>query len=124
LTQSDYLEFLGLKQAWRGALAAFGRPEPRSALKLFGTRRLEIHGIYGWVRHPMYISGLIYFMTSAPSLNTFVFAFMYALYMVVGTHYEERRLIQIFGPDYLAYRGRVGAFAPRLWAAQPTLEGN
>jgi methanethiol S-methyltransferase len=124
LMQSDYLEFLGLKQAWRGVLAAFGWPEPRSALKQFGTRSLEVRGIYGWVRHPMYVSGLIFFMTSGPSLNTFVFALMYALYMLIGSHYEDRRLVQIFGPDYVVYRNRVGAFVPRLWVARPILEGN
>jgi protein-S-isoprenylcysteine O-methyltransferase Ste14 len=121
--QSDYLEFLGLKQAWRGALAAFSLPEPRTALKQFGARSLEVHGVYGWVRHPMLLSGLLFFMTSGPTLNTFAFAIMYALYMVIGCHYEERHLVQIFGLDYVAYRGRVGAFFPRLWSvARPIIE--
>jgi len=44
---------------------------------------------------------------------------MYGLYMVVGSHYEERRLIQIFGPDYLAYRDRVSAFVPRFGRLLP-----
>jgi methanethiol S-methyltransferase len=120
--QSDYLEFLGLKQAWHDALASFGWRDSRPALKQFGTRCLVVNGIYGWVRHPMYFSGLIYFMTSGPSLNTFAFALMYALYVFIGSHYEERRLIQIFGPDYVAYRNRVGAFVPRLWFARPTFQ--
>src|SRR5574337_1194519 len=63
--QSDYLEFLGLKQAWRGVLAAFGR-QPRSALKQFGTRRLEVGGVYGWIRHPMLVGGLVFYLTSGP----------------------------------------------------------
>lgn len=124
VVQCDYLEFLGLKQAWRSVLAAFGRPEPRLALKQFGTRTLEVQGIYGWVRHPMYVSGLLYFITSGPTLNTFAFALMYALYMVIGGHYEDRRLVRIFGDEYVAYRSRVGAFVPRLRFAQPILERN
>jgi protein-S-isoprenylcysteine O-methyltransferase Ste14 len=122
--QSDYLEFLGLRQAWRGILAAFGGPVPRSALKQFGTRCLVVHGVYGWVRHPMLIGGLVYYVTSGPTLNTYIFALMYALYMVIGSHYEERRLVRIFGADYVAYRKRVGAFVPRLWEARPILERN
>jgi protein-S-isoprenylcysteine O-methyltransferase Ste14 len=120
--QSDYLEFLGLKQAWRGLLAAFGWPEPRSAPKQFGTQRLEVTGIYGWVRHPMLVGGLLFYLTSGPTLNTFVLALLYALYMVIGSRYEERRLIRIFGLDYVAYRKRVGAFVPRLSSARVILE--
>jgi protein-S-isoprenylcysteine O-methyltransferase Ste14 len=120
--QSDYLEFLGLKQAWRGAIAGFGWPEPRSALKQFGTRSLEVHGIYGWVRHPMLVGGLLFYITQGPTLNAFVFALLYSLYMVIGCHYEEQRLVRIFGQDYVAYRNRVGAFLPRLRLARPILE--
>ena len=122
--QSDYLEFIGLKQAWRGALAWLGWPEPRSSLKQFGNRCLEVHGIYGWVRHPMLVGGLLFLMTNGPSLNNLVFIPMYGLYMVIGSHYEERRLIQIFGQDYLAYRNQVGSFFPRLWSRRPILERN
>ena len=121
--QSDFLEFLGLKQAWRGVLVALGGREPRSALKRFGTRTLEVEGIYGWVRHPMLVGGLLFYITQGPTLNAFVFALFYSLYMVIGCHYEERRLVRIFGPDYVAYRSRVGAFVPRLRLARRRLDG-
>ncbi len=105
-------------------MALFGRPEPRTPLKQFGARSLEVNGIYGWVRHPMLVGGLLFLITSGPTLNTLVFTLMYALYMVVGSHYEERRLIRIFGSDYLAYRDRVGAFVPRLRPLRPAPAGN
>jgi protein-S-isoprenylcysteine O-methyltransferase Ste14 len=117
--QSDYLEFLRLRQAWRVALTWFGRGAPRPPFRQFGTQRLEVSGVYGWVRHPMLIGGLIFLVTRRPTLNTLVFALMYALYIVIGSYYEERRLIQIFGLDYAAYRKRVGGFVPRLWLARP-----
>jgi protein-S-isoprenylcysteine O-methyltransferase Ste14 len=120
--QSDYLEFLGLKQAWRGVRAAFGWSEPRSARTQFGTQRLEVNGIYGWVRHPMLVGGLLFYLTSGPTLNTCVLVLLYTLYMVIGSHYEERRLIRIFGLDYVTYRRRVGAFIPRLSSAWMILE--
>lgn len=111
--QSDYLEFLGFKQAWRGVRTLIGRPagEP---LKLFGTDRLEVRGIYGWVRHPMLSAGLLFLLTSGPSLNNLIYTGMYAAYMLIGGYYEERRLIRVFGDDYLRYRREVGAFVPRL----------
>jgi hypothetical protein len=117
--QSDYLEFLGLRQAWRGARVWRGRAEPRLPLRQFGSRRLEVSGVYGWVRHPMLVGGLLFLLTCRPTQNTLVFTLMYAGYMVVGSRYEERRLIQIFGPEYGAYRNRVGGFVPRLWLAPP-----
>ena len=40
--QSDYLEFMGLKQAWRGLVVWLGWPEPRSFLKGFGAQCLEV----------------------------------------------------------------------------------
>ncbi len=113
--QSDYLEFLGLSQAWRGLLTLLGMPARPAAMELFGTHRLVVIGVYGWVRHPMLIGGLLFLLTSGPSLNNLIYTAMYTAYMLIGGYYEERRLVRIFGEDYLRYRARVGAFFPRLW---------
>jgi protein-S-isoprenylcysteine O-methyltransferase Ste14 len=112
--QSDYLEFLGVTQAWRGILALCGRPASPTTLELFGTHRLVVTGLYAWVRHPMMMAGLLFLLTSGPSLNNLIYTAMYTAYMVIGGYYEERRLIRIFGEDYVHYRARVGAFYPRL----------
>ncbi|MEX2241222.1 MAG: isoprenylcysteine carboxylmethyltransferase family protein [Burkholderiales bacterium] len=112
--QSDYLEFLGLKQAWRGLLALLGMPVRPATMELFGTHRLVVRGVYGWVRHPMLAGGLLFLLTSGPSLNNLIYTAMYAAYMLIGGYYEERRLVRIFGQDYLRYRARIGAFFPRL----------
>jgi len=122
--QSDYLEFMGLKQAWRGILVWLAWPQSRSSVKQFGSQRLEVHGVYGWLRHPMLAGGLFFLLTNGPSLNNVLFIPMYALYMVIGSHYEERRLIQIFGQDYLTYRNQVGAFFPRLWPVRTVPQQN
>ena len=95
-------------------LTLLGQSKPQLPLKLFGTRRLEVRGVYGWVRHPMLVGGLLFLVTRGPSTNNLVFTLMYTLYMLIGGYYEERRLIQVFGEDYLAYRIRVGAYLPRL----------
>jgi methanethiol S-methyltransferase len=111
--QSDYIEFLGFSQAWRGLRALLGRPV-RDSHRIFGTDRLEVRGIYGWVRHPMLSAGLLFLLTSGPSLNNLVYTAMYTAYMLIGGYFEERRLVRIFGDDYLRYRVEVGAFVPRL----------
>jgi methanethiol S-methyltransferase len=112
--QSDYLEFLGLTQAWRGLRLLAGRPVKPASPALFGTQRLVQTGLYGWVRHPMLAAGLLFLLTSGPSLNNLVYTALYTLYMLLGGYYEERRLVRVFGQDYLRYRARVGAFFPRL----------
>jgi len=113
--QSDYLEFLGLRQAWRGLSAPFRRSSRPPELRLFGTHRLVIDGLYAWVRHPMMVAGLLFLLTSGPSLNNLVYAGMYAAYMVIGGYYEERRMVRVFGSEYRRYQYRVGAFLPRMW---------
>ena len=112
--QSDYLEFLGLRQAWRGVLALAGhstRPPD-----LFGTQRLVISGVYAWVRHPMLAGGLLFLLTSGPSLNNLIYTGFYAAYMMVGGHFEERRMVRIFGADYRRYQQQVGAYVPHFRA--------
>jgi len=110
--QSDYLEFLGLKQAYRGLLGIFGKAPPTPDIDLFGTHRLEVRGVYGWVRHPMMVAGLLFLLTSGPSLNNIVYIAMYTTYMVIGGYYEETRMLRIFEDDYRDYQRRVGAFFP------------
>ena len=112
--QSDYLELLGFKQAYRGVLVMFGGAGALTELKLFGTHRLVVIGVYRWVRHPMLVGGLLFLLTSGPSLNNLVYTAMYAAYMVIGGYYEEKRMLRVFGEDYRRYQRHVGAYVPRL----------
>lgn len=110
--QSDYLEFLGIKQMWRGLLTLTGRHHP-PPLNLFGTHRLVTGGAYGFVRHPMLSAGFLFLATSGPSLNNLLYLGMYTAYMLIGGYFEESRLIRIFGEEYRRYQRRVGRFFPR-----------
>ena len=112
--QSNYLEFLGLKQAYLGLRRILGKAPPTPDIELFGTHRLEVGGVYGWVRHPMMVAGLLFLLTSGPSLNNIVYTAMYTAYMLIGGYYEERRMLRVFGVDYRHYQHRVGAFFPLL----------
>ena len=62
----------------------------------------------------MLVGGLLFLLTSGPSLNNLIYTAMYAVYMLIGGYYEEKRLVRVFGEDYVSYRRRVGAFVPRL----------
>jgi len=110
--QSNYLEFLGLKQAYSGLQKLFGKTTSCDNIELFGTHRLEVKGVYSWVRHPMMVAGFLFLLTSGPSLNNIVYLAMYFIYMLIGGYYEEKRMIKIFGDGYRRYQRRVGAFVP------------
>lgn len=73
---------------------------------------LRIGGLHRFVRHPLY-SGLFLFLwgraQSEFGLATAVWA---SLYLVIGTAFEERRLVALYGEAYSAYRRRVPAFVP------------
>ncbi|MFQ5995327.1 MAG: methyltransferase family protein [Acidiferrobacterales bacterium] len=120
--QSDYLEFLGFKQMWRGIRQWLTPSSAPPDIELFGTHRLEVKGVYGWIRHPMLAAGFLFLATAGPSRNNLVFLFMYTAYMLIGAYYEERRLVRIFGEQYLAYRKQVGAFVPHLRRPRPATD--
>jgi protein-S-isoprenylcysteine O-methyltransferase Ste14 len=119
--QSDYFEFLGLKQMWLGLRRVLNPSATIRQLELFGTQRLEVRGIYGWMRHPMLMAGFVFLASSGPSRNNLLFLLMYTTYMLIGGYCEERRLVRIFGEEYLQYRREVGAFLPRLRRARATV---
>jgi methanethiol S-methyltransferase len=93
----DVLDLAGV----RAVLSAGGRdaaPPPA----------LETEGLYGLVRHPVYLAWFL-FVFGAPhmTMTRLVFAFTSTAYLAIAIPFEERSLIQTFGPDYRAYRQRV-----------------
>jgi len=89
------------------------------ALAFLGFRPFPDHiepfresGIYRHVRHPMY-SGFMLILLASPeqSVNSFNLALFVALYFVVGSIFEERRMVGAH-PHYADYRKRVPAFIP------------
>lgn len=75
------------------------------------------HQIYTVLRHPAYAAVLcITFGLALLNGNWFAFAsaFIFALALWGWVHwFEEKELIERFGPGYLEYRQRVPAFWPR-----------
>ncbi len=76
------------------------------------------HGIYRYVRHPMY-SGVMLALLASPvqtvnSLNLFA---IIILYFIIGSRFEEQRM-QTIHPEYASYQRRVPAFIPCPGAQQ------
>ncbi len=72
------------------------------------------HGFYGIVRHPMYLGGIVYFaasMIGAP-LSQFCGYLILAIYMIIGTVREDRRLARELGNVYRHYQKEVPMLLP------------
>lgn len=101
----DVLEFTGIKQA------SIPREKPG------GTPVIRKHGLYSIIRHPMYLGGLIYCissMTDVPPAR-FLGFFILAAYMVIGAGREDRRLAGELGEIYINYQKEVPMLLPKIF---------
>lgn len=109
-TYMDTGEFMGVRQMWR----YFARREVTGNIEGLTEKELVTRGVYGIVRHPMYLAGLI-IVTFNPVIttNSLVFTALADLYFVFGAFIEERRFLAEFGDRYRAYMRRVPRLLPR-----------
>jgi protein-S-isoprenylcysteine O-methyltransferase Ste14 len=65
-------------------------------------------GLYGFVRHPLYFSWLL-FVFGTPRMTTtrLTFAVVSSAYLAIAIPFEERGLIRTFGEDYRRYQRDV-----------------
>ncbi len=98
--QNDALRFLGLRQ-WID-------PESESAGKL------SVQGLHGWVRHPLYSAGLLFiWLTPVMTTSVLLLNLSMTIYLYVGSVFEEQRLVDEFGDDYVKYQHEVPRLIPR-----------
>jgi protein-S-isoprenylcysteine O-methyltransferase Ste14 len=100
----DIGEFLGIRQLKKGV--------DRSGKSIV----ISMHGFYGVVRHPMYFAGVIFFVAlmTDSQLAQFLCYLILAVYMVIGSIREDRRLARELGDVYRAYQKKVPIFLPKL----------
>ena len=78
---------------------------------------LVTHGPYRWIRHPLYLMGLISYVGFALlAENWFIGAMAVVAFIVLNLRLpnEEAHLIERFGDEYRQYMQRTGKFMPRL----------
>jgi methanethiol S-methyltransferase len=113
----DKWEFMGFRQVWRyvtkGEIA--GNSEGLT------EKELVTSGVYGIVRHPLYVAGLIIF-TFSPTItvNGITITVMADLYFLFGMYIEERRFLTIFGEQYREYMTKVPRMMPRVFFSKRT----
>ncbi|RLD07677.1 MAG: hypothetical protein DRI32_00480 [Chloroflexi bacterium] len=101
LFQTDVWEFAGLRQI------ISPRVEDES--------RLVVKGLYQYMRHPLYTFGLLFiWLTPVMSANMLVLYISMTVYILIGAHFEERKLLREFGEDYARYKENTPMLLPRL----------
>lgn len=77
--------------------------------------RLVTDGFYQWVRHPLYLFGLlILWLSPLMTINVLTVISGLTAYVFIGARFEEQRLLREFGEDYRAYRERTPMLIPWL----------
>jgi len=82
------------------------------------------HGLYAYVRHPIYSGGLLIFIGLAllkPTLTVALASGLAGVFFVVQARLEEIDLVQRL-PQYREYMKQVPRFFPRLWARKSDAE--
>lgn len=102
-------EFLGISQIER----ALKKNYDANSLDEILTFRIE--GPYKHSRHPMYLF-IILFLLLRPTMDLFylVSFILITLYFYIGSIYEEKKLVKIFGGEYVNYQKNVPRIFPKL----------
>ncbi|WP_018620140.1 methyltransferase family protein [Spirosoma luteum] len=81
------------------------------------TGNLQQRGLLRYVRHPLYsatilaISGLF---IQHPDWRHVLFGLSAFLYIRIGIHFEEKKLVRMFGDAYVQYRERTPMLVPAI----------
>jgi len=108
----DIWEFSGVSQARTYPQGTIGKDG-----EFKSSHGLAISGAYRYVRHPMYFASSVYLLADpVMTWEQFLFAVFVTAYGLIGSVFEERRLVEKFGEDYRRYQKEVPRFIPRFSA--------
>ncbi len=76
---------------------------------------LKISPLHRFVRHPWYSFALVIIWTRDMDAAFLTSAIMMTLYFIVGSRFEEGKLVRYYGETYQIYQRRVPALFPSPW---------
>ncbi len=82
---------------------------------------LRTHGIYGWVRHPMYTAVLLACLGLALTTGRLLAAaavLCLAVVLLAKARFEDRMLAERYGRQFADYASRVPAVVPAPWRSR------
>jgi len=103
-------EFLGISQIIRWNKKAYNYSD------LDEEMTLKIKGPYRYMRHPVYFFSIMFLVfRPAMDLSYLVLIIGIIIYFYIGSVYEEKKLVKIFGEEYKSYQKLV----PRIFPLNP-----
>ncbi len=81
---------------------------------------LRVDGLHRYVRHPLYTGGFLILWGRVDGDLELATAIWASLYLLIGSRFEERRLLTLYGAEYADYRRRVPAFFPWKGKTRPS----
>ena len=81
------------------------------------SSRLEITGIHQYVRHPLYLGTFAFiwgWFLISPHISYLIACVIITVYTMIGLIFEEEKLIQEFGDDYVQYMKNVPKIIPKI----------
>jgi len=77
--------------------------------------RLKTNGFYRYIRHPLYsLSLVIIWLLPWMTVNRLALIGSATAYLLIGTLFEERKMLQEFGEEYAQYAARTPMFIPDI----------
>lgn len=100
-------EFIGIAQINRFLLNEYNKEE------LDERFTFRNQGPYKFSRHPIYLFSIL-FLLFRPEMNLFYLTMFinFIIYFYIGSVYEEKKLVKLFGNNYLEYQKRVSRIFP------------
>lgn len=99
----DSREFLGFRQI------------SEHIMSVEDQERFHLSPLHRWVRHPWYFFALLLIWTRDMNGAMLISSIMMTLYFVIGSGFEERKLIRYHGERYRRYRELVPGLIPLPW---------
>jgi protein-S-isoprenylcysteine O-methyltransferase Ste14 len=102
-----FKEFIGLSQIDRYLKGNYSENE------LDENYTLKIKGPYKFSRHPIYLFSIIILLFRAEmNLAYLTMVISFIAYFYIGSYYEEKKLVRLFGDDYRNYQKEVSRIIP------------
>ena len=88
-------------------------------LEIKEEHSLVTHGVFRYIRHPMYAAHLLWGIAQALLLHNWIegLAFLVSFFPLYfrRIQYEEQMLLDHFGEEYRSYMNQTGRIIPRFW---------